>query len=59
MPVIYSFSYYSFASQVDEILSHADLDNTQLLLFSATLPDNVLALAETIMPAATRVAVGK
>lgn len=47
-----------FAPQIDEILSNLDLDQTQLLFFSATLPDNVIALVESVVSGATRITVG-
>ena len=49
-----------FAPQIDEILSHCNVEDEdlQILLFSATMPQGVIELADSILRAPVRISVG-
>lgn len=47
-----------FAAQIDEIFSHLTVEETQFLFFSATVPENVQQLVDSVVTGATRISIG-
>jgi len=47
-----------FVAQLDEILSNCTNKKLQIAMFSATLPDNIISLAESVMHQPSKISIG-